>query len=264
MSRMADKPKSSTDKQRERSDKLEAQIREAEKRRQDRQFLEELAKRITIAREGRTHIERRNYAAAMNSYRRFLSITAKSFQVEVEDISPALFEQKNRIAESLIVSSIFFDLLKMLDKLDSPTAREERRLYHKLFLRFTKGMPFQHFAAENIRKHLVYSNSIVNKAEFWTTYRAIVGSSFCIVATWAFDSNSAAEVARLRQFRDEILRPTQLGRAFTRMYYRHGHRAAEMLAKIPGAQSFFRVALRNFAAFLDLNELPAKSDAAGD
>ena len=70
---MTEKPRSAAqNKQKERSDKLEAQIREGEKRKQERQFLEELAKRITIAREGRTYIERRNYPAAMNAYRRFL------------------------------------------------------------------------------------------------------------------------------------------------------------------------------------------------
>lgn len=247
---MASKPKSAAERQRERSDKLEAQIREQEKRKQDRQFLDELAKRISIAREGRTHIERKNFAAAMSSYRRFLSITAKSFDVKVEEISPNLFEEKSRVAESLIISSIFFDLLKMLDKLDSDGAREERHLYHRLFLRFTKGMPFQHFAAENIRKHLVYSNAIRHKKEFWATYKAIVGSSFCLVATWAFDSIEAPEVEKLRAFRDEVLEKNFLGRAFTRAYYRHGQILAVGLARIPGAKPASKKLLSQFARFL--------------
>jgi hypothetical protein len=247
---MADKPRSVSDKQKERSDKLEAQIRDAEKRRQERQFLDELSKRITIAREGRALIERKNYPQAMAAYRRFLSITARSFEVQVEDLVPTLFEEKRRVAESLIISSIFFDLLKMLDKLDSPGAREERQLYHRLFLRFTKGMPFQHFAAENIRKHLVYSNSIVNKPEFWATYKAIVGNSFCIVASWAFDSERSPEVNRLRRFRGEVLMANRWGRLFTKSYYRHGHTAATLLAKVPGAKPIVRLALSAFISRL--------------
>lgn len=248
---MSDKPRSVSDKQKERSEKLEAQIREAEKRRQDRQFLEELSKRITIAREGRTHIEKKNYPAAMASYRRFLSITAKSFNVQTEELSPALFDEKRRVAESLIISSIFFDLLKILDKLESDSAREERMLYHKLFLRFTKGMPFQHFAAENIRKHLTYSNSLLNKAEFWATYKAIVGKQFCIVASWAFDSGSASEVLRLRRFRDEVVRKNAIGRGFTRLYYMHGEKLAALLSRMPGARPVARRALCAFVSFLN-------------
>jgi hypothetical protein len=244
---MADKPRSSaSDKQKERSDKLAAQIQEGEKRRQERQFLEELARRISIAREGRAFMERKQYPSAMNAYRKFLSITARNFNCEIKDLSPTQFEEKNRISESLITSSIFFDLLKMLDKLDSAGAREDRQLYHKLFLRFTKGMPFQHFAAENIRKHLVYSNSIVNKPEFWVTYRAIVGRQFCLVATWAFDSDSAPEVVRLRRFRDEVLWPNPAGRAFTRWYYRNGPAVTEVIARVPGARALVRGVIRLF------------------
>ncbi len=250
MGTMAEKPKSTGDKQKDRSSKLEAHIVEVQKRKDDRQFLDELAKRITIAREGRTHIERKNYPAAMTAYRRFLAITAQSFNVEIADISPTHIDQKNRVAESLIISSIFFDLLKILDKLDSASARAERQLYHRLFLRFTKGMPFQHFAAENIRKRLVTKNALINKNEFWATYHAIVGRSFCIVATWAFNSNSAEEVKRLRRFRDEMLWPNRWGRKFTRSYYRHGHRIANFLVVLPGSQSITRWALKVFVTLL--------------
>lgn len=248
---MADKPRSASEKQKERSDKIEAQIRDAEKRRQERQFLEELSKRITIAREGRAQIEKKNYPAAMASYRRFLSITAKSFNTEVEQLSPSLFEEKRRVAESLILSSIFFDLLKILDKLDSASAKEERQLYHRLFQRFTKGMPFQHFAAENIRKHLVYSNSIVNKPEFWATYKSIVGNSFCVVASWAFEGENRPEVVLLRQFRSDVLVKSAAGRAFVRMYYRNGHLLASGLARLPGSRPIVRGALKGFAALLE-------------
>ena len=185
----------------------------------------------------------------MTAYRRFLTITAKSLNVEIDALSPTQFDEKSRVSESLIISSIFFDLLKMLDKLDSAGAADERRQYHKLFLRFTKGMPFQHFAAENIRKHLVYSKSLRNKAEFWATYRSIVGRSFCLVATWAFDSDCAPEVERLRRFREEVLEPRRAGRAFTRWYYRNGHRVAEVLARVPGGQAATKRALREISRF---------------
>lgn len=243
---MADKPRTATEKQKERSDQIEARIRESEKRKQERQFLEELAKRVSIAREGRTFIERRNYPGAMSAYRRFLSITARSFNVQINDLSPSLFDEKNRIAESLIISSIFFDLLKILDKLSGDSAVEERHLYQKLFIRFTKGMPFQHFAAENIRRHLVYSKTLQNKKEFWATYKAIAGNQFCLVASWAYDSSEAPEVSRLRRFRGEVLMGSRAGRAFTCWYYRNGHRLVGVLAPIPGARIAAKAALKAF------------------
>ena len=247
---MAEKHKSALEKQKERSDKLQAQIEEVEKRRQERLFLEELGKRISIAREGRKLLERRQFGAAMASYRRFLSITARSLSCEIADLAPPKFDEKNRVAESLILSSILFDLLTILDKLDSGGAVEERRLYHRLFIRFTAGMPFQHFAAENVRKQLTYSSGLKNRKEFWATYKAIEGSWFCIVASWAFDSGMAPEVARLRRFRGEVLWPTRPGRAFVRWYYRNGHELMLLLSKVPGARICVRAALRAFVFLL--------------
>ncbi|MGZ3711778.1 MAG: CFI-box-CTERM domain-containing protein [Bdellovibrionota bacterium] len=246
---MEDKPKSAAaSKFQERSNKIEEQIREAEKKKQERQFLEELGKRISIAREGRVFIERKDFAKAMIAYRRFLAITAKSQNVEIAQLSPQLFEEKRRTAEALIISSIFFDLLKMLDRLNTPSAAQERQLYHKLFVRFTLGQPFQHFAGENIRKNLVYGGGIVNKKEFWATYHAIQMKKYCVVATWAFGDEDCTEVQQLREFRDGKLSSTALGRAFTASYYRNGVLLRDCLKIIPGSKSAVRVVVRTFLA----------------
>lgn len=246
---MDEKPKSSAaSKFKERSNKIEKQILEQEKKKQERQFLEELAKRISIAREGRMFIERRDYAKAMAAYRRFLAITAKSVEVDVGDLNPQLFDEKRRTSEALLISSIFFDLLKMLDRLNTQSALEERQLYHRLFIRFTLGQPFQHHAGENIRKNLVYGGGIVNKKEFWSTYHAIQMKKFCVIATWAFADQDCAEVRALRDWRDGQLSRHALGRTFARTYYRHGIAVRNTLSHIPGAKATVRTLVRTFLA----------------
>lgn len=232
--------KSSAEKKAERSSAIEEQILEAQKRKEERVFLEELAKRITIAREGRMFSDKKDFSRAITAYRRFMSITAQSLGVEVEDLKPQLFEEKTRQSESLLISSILFDMLKILDKLDTDSAKEERRSYHRLFVRFTLGQPFQNFAAENLRKFIRYRKSIRNKGEFWATYQAIRMKKFCAVATWAFESENAPEVRRLRRFRDEKLSQSAPGRAFIRWYYRNGLAVAKILNAVPGAKSAAR------------------------
>lgn len=239
-----DKKSKAMDKFADRSAKIEEQIREQEKKKQERQFLEELGKRISVAREGRMYIEKRDYARAMTAYRRFLAITARSVNVEIEALSPQLIEEKRRVAEALILSSIFFDLLRMLDKLDTPSAAEERRLYHKLFIRFTLGQPFQHFAGENIRRNLIYSNALKHKKEFWATYHAIQTKRFCVVGTWAFGNEAAPELDRLRAWRDDSLVGSVAGRAFVTAYYRYGVGLRNTLHWVPGARWAARTAIR--------------------
>lgn len=242
-----DKRSSAQDRFNERSQQIEQQIRDAEKKKQDRAFLEELAKRISIAREGRMYIEKKDYSRAMTSYRRFLAITAKSVNVEVEQLSPMLFEEKRRVAEALIVSSIFFDLLRILDRLESASALEERKLYHKLFIRFTLGQPFQYFAGENIRKNLIYGGAIKHKKEFWATYHAIQVKKFCVVATWAFGDEDCFEVQKMRELRDGKLSGSALGRRMVKIYYNHGTLLRDTLKLIPGGKQIVRWAIRAVA-----------------
>lgn len=244
--------KSSAEKKAERSNAIEKQIEEAQKRKEERAFLEELAKRITIAREGRVHSEKKDFSKAITAYRRFMSITAKAMSVEVEELKPQLIDEKTRQSESLLISSIVFDMLKILDKLDTPTAAEERRMYHRLFVRFTLGQPFQTFAAENMRKFIRYRKSIRHKGEFWATYQAIRVKKFCAVATWAYESAEAPEVRALRRFRDRTLSQSAAGRGFVRWYYRNGTSVVRVLEAMPGAKSAARKSIRFFAKnFLD-------------
>ena len=234
-------PKSAAEKKAERSNLIEEQIKEAQRRKEERLFLEELSKRITIARDGRVFSEKKDYGQAITCYRRFMSITAQALNVEFSELKPQLFEEKNRTGECLLISSIIFDMLKILDKLDTETAKEERRQYHRLFIRFTLGQPFQTYAAENLRKFIIYRKSIRNKGEFWATYHAIRMKKFCAVATWAYESENPPEVRRLRKFRDERLSQSVMGRAFVHWYYRNGGSIVQALDRVPGA----RVAARS-------------------
>lgn len=239
--------KSSAEKKAERSSAIEKQIEDAQKRKEERAFLEELAKRITIAREGRVHSEKKDYSKAIVAYRRFMTITAQAMGVEVEDLKPQLIDEKTRQSEALLISSIIFDMLKILDKLDTPTAKEERRMYHRLFVKFTLGQPFQMFAAENMRKFIRYRKSIRNKGEFWATYQAIRIKKFCAVATWAYEAADAPEVRRLRKFRDGTLSQSAFGRGFVRWYYRNGSSVVRVLNAVPGAKAATRRSIHFFA-----------------
>jgi hypothetical protein len=238
--------KSATEKKAERSYAIEEQIKRQQKKKEERAFLEELAKRISIAREGKRFSEQKNYADAISRYRRFLLITAKAQNVEISGLHPGLFEKKTQTGESLLISSILLDMIKILDKIDNESAREERMMCHKLFIKFTIGQSFQNFAAESLRKFIVYRKTVRHKQEFWNTYNAIRIKRFCAVATWAFDAESAAEVVRLRNFRDEYLLRNAWGRGFVNFYYRNGSALALNLNRIPGAKKAVRRTLRFF------------------
>ena len=236
--------KSAADKKAARSSAIEEQIKEAQKRKEERAFLEELAKRIQLAREGKHHSDRRDFSEAITCYRRFLAITAQYLDVQWEELAPKNLDPSTRSSESLLISSILFDMLKILDKVDRPGSAEERKICHKLFVRFTLGQAFQNHAAENLRKYLVYRKTIRHKQEFWTTYNAIRTKGFCVVATWAFGVEEHPAVVSLRRFRDERLVALPGGPAFTEAYYSHGEDLVALLSRIPGARGMIREILK--------------------
>lgn len=233
-----------------RSSRIEEQILETQRRKEERMFLEELAKRVTIAKEGKDLVERGNYPDAMGKFRRFLSLTSRSLGVEVEGLRPDLFDPKVKEKECLLISAILLDLMKVLDKINNDAARTERAMYHRLFVRFVVGQRFQGFAAENLRKYILYGKGIIHKKEFWATYHLIRVKRICFVATWAYGSMNDPAVETLRNFRDQKLAQNSAGRLFIKTYYRYGSSLARLLDKIPGAQPIVKKALNQFVKMI--------------
>lgn len=62
----------------------------------------------------------------------------------------------------------------------------------------------------------------------------------CFIATAAYGSDWAAEVAALRRFRDQVLERSVAGRLFIRLYYRLAPAAAVRLARSSGARAIVR------------------------
>ena len=69
------------------------------------------------------------------------------------------------------------------------------------------------------------------------------GGSGCFIATAAYGSALEPHVVALRQFRDEYLRRTALGRAFIRLYYRYSPPVAAAIARHGSLRLLARVAL---------------------
>jgi hypothetical protein len=69
------------------------------------------------------------------------------------------------------------------------------------------------------------------------------GGGGCFIATAAYGSPLAAEVGRLKKFRDAWLLKFAPGRGFVRLYYQKGPAAARFIAGREGLRSMVRMAL---------------------
>lgn len=221
---MEDKKRKKSELLEERSQRLKEEIQAKQKRTQERKMIEELGKRITLARDGRSAFEKGQFAHALNCYRKYIILTEQQFKRSIQELKPSHFEDKNRTQESILISAIGLDMAIMLDKLKSPDAAAERRLNLGIFVRFSVGLPFQHFAAENLRRYMEYSTNLQHRKEFKSALSAVSKGKFCLVATLVYQDSDCAELVILREFRDSILCQWKWGEAFVSFYYQNGHR----------------------------------------
>nr|MBU1328372.1 alpha/beta fold hydrolase [Candidatus Omnitrophota bacterium] len=76
------------------------------------------------------------------------------------------------------------------------------------------------------------------------------GGGSCFIATAAFGSTDAKEVVALREFRDQCLLKSKLGKEFVNLYYRFSPPIAELIKDKPLVKLFIRVSLKFLIAFL--------------
>lgn len=75
----------------------------------------------------------------------------------------------------------------------------------------------------------------------------------CYIATAVYGGYDQPEVLRLRQYRDEVLKQTAIGRAFIKIYYFVSPRLAEKLKKPSWINRTVRSLLDRFVKKLDKN-----------
>lgn len=235
------------------ADRIADQIKENQKRKEQRKFHEEWKKRISIAREGRMAFERKNHVQAVRMYQKFLALTAKAMDCELKNLKPSMFPKNSRVSECLLISAITFDLAKIFDQMRTKDADKTRAIYLNLFIRFTSGQPFQVLVAEQLRKFLKYTSTVKHKNEFNSALKQIYKQKggACYVATKIYHSPHAYEVEVLREIRDRHLARYRLGRQFICLYYQFGSNMAESLDWVPIFKPLLKSLLDSLVYFYD-------------
>jgi hypothetical protein len=86
----------------------------------------------------------------------------------------------------------------------------------------------------------------IETLDFWELYQSSGGTDpggHCFIATAAWGHPMSTQLGALRSFRDQVLMPTTVGKAFVERYYRWGRFAAATIAPSPVARFVTRVVL---------------------
>ena len=211
-------------------DRIQAQIDQAAEAHRRELFRH----RIELARGGVRSYALRRIPEAVKAFSTYIQILEDWKKVPEGGLTPALFDPKDDAAELLLISGVYWDLVKLYDRTKSAERYAEFMGYMEKYVEFTVGQPFQALAAETVRKYMV-SDKPVHKKEFKELYGRIADTK-CFVATALVDVQEAETTPLLRRYRDEFLRGRLWGRGVIFLYQdlRIGVLLAEVTERLPG------------------------------
>ncbi len=195
--------------------------------------------RVNLVKQGKQYIQGRKFAEAAVAYEKYIRVLEIVYDRKPNDLTPQLFSNQARKQELMVISSVYWDLMRIYDT-SARYGDRQRRAAEKLaeFARFTPVF------ANIARKAESQARNAKNK-DAYKYFLKLVNASRprCFIATSAFGGRTS-EVSQLCQFRDDYLRERPWGRKFIVHYYRHSPRVAAFLDTYPVCKPPVRKVLR--------------------
>lgn len=203
-----------------------------------------MRRRIELARSGVRAYQLHRISEAVSAFHTYIHILEEWKGVAEGGLHPGLFDQKKDLPELLLISGVYWDLVKLYDRTSSPAKQKDFAHYMNKYIIFSKNLPYQPLCAETLRKY-IGNEKTIHKEAFQNAYK-LLGGGGCFVATALSDVSDEATVERLRGFRDVVLDKSRGGRAFIAWYYRNGPGIARRVNRLP------RTLRRALGAILDV------------
>jgi hypothetical protein len=180
------------------------------------QRLDIYKKRIDFAKQGIKAYEGARNAEAIKHFSTYLKILEEWHETNTGGLTPSFFNAKKDVAEMLLINGVYLMLMKIYDRNKDVNRKEFQHALEK-YIVFSKGMPYQSVAADNLRKFINHEKPI-HRVELMNAAK-MIGAGGCFIAT-ALSKESAPEtLPTLYAFRDHILVKSFWGRSFIKVYY---------------------------------------------
>lgn len=183
--------------------------------------------RIAFLKKGHAAMQQKLFSEAVLLYEKYLKILEMVFDCGSGGLTPELFKESARTAELSMVTSVYWDLMRIYDTSDAYGDRQKKAAKKlALFAPLTPLFPdiikrAQAFQRQCRHPEVVRQFLISAKAE----------RPRCFIATSAFESPLSPEVQSLRLFRDLYLKQSTWGRRFVFYYYKYSPQWACALDK---------------------------------
>jgi len=190
-------------------------------------------RRLSIAKEGMKFYEAHRHADAVQAFLQYLKILEELKKVPERGLHPGLFDKKLDLPEVIVLTSIYWDLVKLYDRTKSQSKYRDFKHYLDQYILFSKSVnqAFQGTSEESLRKYISNGKTVHTK-DFKKAYVNLTGGR-CYIATALIDVSSPDNLPTLRQYRDRVLSKSSSGRIVIWVYYFIGPFLAKITNILP-------------------------------
>jgi len=178
--------------------------------------------RMNYLKKAQEYALRKNIQEAIKNYQTYLKILEDYYEVPIFDFNPSFFVSQKDRSELNVISTVYFELTKLLDNVKDKDELFET--YLEKFILFAPSSKKGRILAENFKKY-AYSKYCFHKPELIEGLKKLkkhYGNALggaCYIATVVFNDYESYEVKTLRAFRDSYLNKNKFGRFFVYIYY---------------------------------------------
>jgi hypothetical protein len=203
--------------------------------------------RVNLVKQARALMQQKAYSEAAVTYEKYLRVLEISYDLKPGLLNPDVFGKSSRSKELSVIATTYWDLMRIYDT--NPNYRE-RML--KASQKLAQFLPFSPIFPDVTAKAQQFVSSSKNPDVVRGFLKLVkANTKRCFVATAAFESEDHPEVEILRQWRDQSLEKSSLGRQMVQFYYQVSPPVARYLDQSPRARSLTRKILSHIAHSVD-------------
>ncbi len=171
--------------------------------------------RVNLIKHARQCMTQKDFSSAAVAYEKYIKVLEMVYNLKPGDISPNIFNKSAKSKELTVITSVYWDLVRIYDTSPSYGPRMDRAVTKLIeFLPFSTVYPQIIKAAQSFQKGAKNPDAI---RRLLKSVKASRGG--CFIATYAYDDAFHNDLAVLRKFRDEQLSESWAGRCFISIYY---------------------------------------------
>jgi hypothetical protein len=218
----------------------------ADKKQKEIQRSELWKNRTNFVRQGRALMKQKAFSKSALAYEKYLRILELIFKVGSGQLTPDLLHKEGRSKEITVITSVYWDLLRIYD-----TSTQYKERQEKAAKKLAQFSPHSAAYRDVVKRAENFAKRAKNKSAVDLYLRNVrLTRPRCFIATSVFEDGLCREVRTLRCFRDQELRCRRLGRHWVFFYYRLSPPLARWLDRQPTARTALRPLLRGLAWLL--------------